>query len=185
MDEKQNATEIGTVPLTGRGGPGRGQGRKPKIDREAVQKAKTEAEERTASDLAQEISRIEHQAERVYSVAEIETKLATKLSRAVDLMMELAEGVQVQEIDKEGVPHVYTRSPDRDALKYILDRCLGRIPERADMLPKSQVESDKLPTPEELLHQVVRMLLDMHKQSQGHEPATPNVTPMQLEGSLQ
>jgi hypothetical protein len=48
----------------------------------------------------------------------------------VDRMLELADGVTVQEPGPDGEPRIYSRPPDRDAAKYLIDRILGRPTER-------------------------------------------------------
>ena len=140
MDEAQ------TPKRSNRGGARPGAGRKPTVDRAAVQELKAEAtariRQKTVKQLAKEIEAVETKYGRVYTVAEIEVKIQARLNRLLELMMELAEGVQVQEPDKEGPPRVYTRVPDKDALKYLMDRGMGRVPERIEMLPNKEGEEE-------------------------------------------
>ena len=132
MDDKQ-ATKV-----TGRGGARPGAGRKPTVNRALVEEAKAETQARlrdkSVAGLAREIEATEKQYEHVYTVAEIEIKVSRRLSRLLNLMMGLAEGVKVQETGKDGKPIVYTRLPDKDAIKYLMDRGMGRIAERLEMV---------------------------------------------------
>ena len=48
----------------------------------------------------------------------------------VDRMLELADGVTVQEPGPDGEQRIYTRPPDREAAKYLIDRILGKPTER-------------------------------------------------------
>lgn len=64
-----------------------------------------------------------------------EKRIADRLPEVVDALLELAAGVrvvddQVDDQDGDKKPAVYTRPPDRDACKYLVDRILGRPTER-------------------------------------------------------
>ena len=146
-----------------KGGARPGAGRPPKVNREAIQRAKAEAEDRATGTI---VAEIEQEADTRATIALVEAKIGTHALALVDRLVELSGGVQVQETDRRGETKIYTSPPDRDAARYLLDRFMGRIPDRAEMLPKTEGEDDraKLPTPEELLHQVVQMLLAMQRQ---------------------
>jgi hypothetical protein len=66
-------------------------------------------------------------------IAKAEKKIADKLPWLIDQMMELAEGVVVQEFDREGIPHVYQRPPDYKAIAYLADRIMGKPTERKEL----------------------------------------------------
>lgn len=61
-----------------------------------------------------------------------EKKIADKLPWVVDKMLELAEGVTVQEFGPGG-PVIYQRAPDLGALKYLADRIMGKPTERQEV----------------------------------------------------
>lgn len=62
-----------------------------------------------------------------------EKKIADKLPWLADKALELAEGVVVQEFDREGIPRVYQRPPDMGAIKYLIDRIMGKPTERQEL----------------------------------------------------
>jgi hypothetical protein len=55
-----------------------------------------------------------------------EKKIADLLPWLVDKMVELVEGVEVQETDRRGQIKVYTTPPDRQAAEYLMDRVMGK-----------------------------------------------------------
>ena len=55
-----------------------------------------------------------------------EKKIADSLLNLVDRMAELANGVSVQEISKDGEAFVYVRPPDRQAIEYLMNRIMGK-----------------------------------------------------------
>jgi len=59
-------------------------------------------------------------------VAAAEAKIRDKLPMIVDRMLELVEGVTVSERDSHGQERIYTRPPDREAGKYLMDRVMGK-----------------------------------------------------------
>lgn len=59
-------------------------------------------------------------------VASAEKRIADRLPRLIDNMFALADGVK--EINGAGA--VYTRPPDRQANEYLINRVLGKTPER-------------------------------------------------------
>lgn len=67
------------------------------------------------------------------AIARAEKKIADKLPWLVDQMLELATGVLVEELDKDGTPRVYQRPPDRQAIEYLANRIMGKPTERNDV----------------------------------------------------
>lgn len=65
-------------------------------------------------------------------IKKAEKRIADKLPWVVDKLLELGEGVVVQEIGLAG-PIVYQKPPDRDALKYLADRIMGKPTERQEI----------------------------------------------------
>jgi hypothetical protein len=69
-------------------------------------------------------------------IAKAEKKIADRLPWLIDQALELAEGVVVQEFGKDG-PRIYQRPPDINAIKYLVDRIMGKATERRELtLPK-------------------------------------------------
>lgn len=66
-------------------------------------------------------------------IAKAEKRIADKLPWLIDQAMELAEGVVVQEFDKDGTPRIYQRPPDMGAIKYLVDRIMGKPTERQEI----------------------------------------------------
>jgi hypothetical protein len=66
-------------------------------------------------------------------IAKAEKKIADRLPWLIDQMMELAEGVVVQEFDRDGIPRVYQRPPDYKAIAYLADRIMGKPTERKEI----------------------------------------------------
>lgn len=66
-------------------------------------------------------------------IAKAEKKISDKLPWLIDQMMELATGVVVQELDKDGTPRIYQRPPDRQAIEYLVNRVMGKPTERNDV----------------------------------------------------
>ena len=66
-------------------------------------------------------------------IAKAEKKIADKLPWLIDQAMELATGVVVQELDKDGTPRIYQRPPDLGAIKYLADRIMGKPTERKEL----------------------------------------------------
>lgn len=65
-------------------------------------------------------------------IRKAEKRIADKLPWVVDKLLELGEGVVVQEMGLAG-PVVYQKPPDRDALKYLADRIMGKPTERQEI----------------------------------------------------
>ena len=80
-------------------------------------------------------------------IKKAEGMIADRLPWLVDQAMELAEGVVVQERDKDGTPRIYQRPPDREAIKYLVDRIMGKPTERRDLTldkPLEEMTEDEL-----------------------------------------
>lgn len=64
-------------------------------------------------------------------IARAEGRIADRLPHLVDRMLELADGVLIEDLDEEtGVTNVYRRPPDRQAIEYLMNRIMGRPTER-------------------------------------------------------
>lgn len=61
-----------------------------------------------------------------------EAKIAEKLPWLVDKLLELAEGVEVQRIDRQGQARIYSQPPDRQAAEYLMDRVMGKSVARTE-----------------------------------------------------
>ena len=83
-------------------------------------------------------------------IAKAEKKIADKLPWLVDQALELAAGVVVQEMDATGAPRIYQKPPDREAIKYLLDRIMGKPTDRKEIVnpdkPLSEMTEDELRT---------------------------------------
>lgn len=67
-------------------------------------------------------------------IAKAEKRIADKLPMLVDKAFELAEGVLIEEYNLvTGKPQVYQKAPDLGAIKYLIDRIMGKPTERADV----------------------------------------------------
>jgi hypothetical protein len=78
--------------------------------------------------------------------------LAPELPRLIANLLKLADGVTVQEKDKDGTLDVFTQPPDREANKYLLDRLLGK--------PRESIEhsgSEGAPIPLSVEHAITRI----------------------------
>lgn len=67
------------------------------------------------------------------AIARAEARIAKNLSRYIEHMEALAEGVMVQEEPVPGVPIIYQRPPDRQANEYLINRIMGKPTERTDV----------------------------------------------------
>ena len=61
-----------------------------------------------------------------------ERQIVDKLPKLLDNMMDLANGVAVEETDAYGEKKVYERPPDRQACEYLINRIMGRPTERTE-----------------------------------------------------
>jgi hypothetical protein len=59
-------------------------------------------------------------------IATAEKRIADRLPRVIDALLDLAEGVQVEDVDSEGEKRTYSRPPDFKAASYLVDRILGK-----------------------------------------------------------
>lgn len=67
-------------------------------------------------------------------IAKAEKKIADKLPMLVDKALELAEGVLVEDINIITLERsVYQKPPDLGAIKYLLDRIMGKPTERREL----------------------------------------------------
>lgn len=65
-----------------------------------------------------------------------------KLPELLEAKFDLALGHQVLEIDKEGEERVYTKSPDGNTLRYLLDQVIGKAKENVEFT--NPQENDQL-----------------------------------------
>lgn len=65
-------------------------------------------------------------------IAKAEKRIADRLPWLIDKAMELAEGVAVERYNSAGVPMVYQLPPDMGAIKYLVDRIMGKPTERQE-----------------------------------------------------
>lgn len=66
-------------------------------------------------------------------IAKAEKRIADRLPLLIDRALELADGVTVQEVDKDGGVAVYTKPPDLKAIIYLVDRIMGKPTERQEV----------------------------------------------------
>jgi hypothetical protein len=64
----------------------------------------------------------------------VEAKISEKLPWLVDKLFELAEGVEVEEIDRKGNRRIYSTIPDRQAIEYLIDRIMGKPAQPIDVM---------------------------------------------------
>lgn len=60
-------------------------------------------------------------------------RITRRLPKFLRKLEELAEGVLVMKSNRKGEPAVYTQPPDRAALEYLVDRAMGRTPQRFEL----------------------------------------------------
>lgn len=72
-------------------------------------------------------------------IAKAEKRIADRLPFLIDQMMELAEGVVVQDVDREGGLRIYQRPPDYKAIAYLVDRIMGKPTERQEVDGESNI----------------------------------------------
>ena len=86
------------------------------------------------------------------AVKKAELYVSRKLPKYLKKLEELAMGILIMKTDREGNEAVYAQAPDRAALEYLIDRGMGRAPQRFEidantgppMLPQAWVP-DELP----------------------------------------
>lgn len=66
-------------------------------------------------------------------IAKAEKRIADRLPSLIDRALELADGVTVQEVDRDGGIVVYTKPPDLKAIIYLVDRVMGKPTERQEV----------------------------------------------------
>lgn len=66
-------------------------------------------------------------------ITRAEKRIADRLPELIDKMMELANGVLIEETNPvTGDPQVYQKPPDRQALEYLVNRIMGKPTERQE-----------------------------------------------------
>src|ERR1700721_2061392 len=71
----------------------------------------------------------------------VENKIADRLPELIDNMFALAAGVLFEDTDKKGKKRVYVIPPDRQANEYLINRIMGKVPDKGP-------ETDELEEPE-------------------------------------
>ena len=66
-------------------------------------------------------------------IARAEKVIADRLPELIDNLFDLAAGVLVQHVGKDGVVDVFERPPDRQANEYLINRIMGKPTERAEV----------------------------------------------------
>jgi hypothetical protein len=66
-------------------------------------------------------------------IARADRRIAKNLVRYIENLEQLADGVTVQETDKDGRAIVYTRPPDRVANEYLINRIMGKPIEKKEI----------------------------------------------------
>jgi hypothetical protein len=61
-------------------------------------------------------------------IAKAESRIADRLLDYLDNMEQLAAGIWMDEVDKEGERRLYLRAPDRQANEYLINRIMGKPP---------------------------------------------------------
>jgi len=64
------------------------------------------------------------------AIRKAELYVTKNLPRYLKKLEELARGVTIMKPSKRGEPTVYTTPPDRQALEYLIDRGMGKPPQR-------------------------------------------------------
>jgi hypothetical protein len=80
-------------------------------------------------------------------IQKAESMIADRLPWLVDKAMELADGVAVEKYNSMGVPQVYQLPPDMTAIKYLVDRIMGKPTERRELAlekPLEEMTEDEL-----------------------------------------
>lgn len=71
------------------------------------------------------------QVRNVRGVSQAEKRIVEKLPDLVERMLELAEGVTIQDENRKGEPVVYKKPPDRQAAEYLIDIIMKSVEKRA------------------------------------------------------
>jgi len=80
-------------------------------------------------------------------IQKAENMIADRLPWLIDKAMELADGVAVEKYNSLGVPMVYQLPPDMGAIKYLVDRIMGKPTERKELTldrPLEEMTEDEL-----------------------------------------
>lgn len=80
-------------------------------------------------------------------IAKAERKIADKLPWLIDKAMELAEGVTVEKRTAVGGFVIYQEPPDMNAIKYLVDRIMGKPTDRREHTfpkPLEEMSEDEL-----------------------------------------
>lgn len=72
-------------------------------------------------------------------IAETEREIAKKLPTLLQAIYDLAVGVYIGEEGEDGTVRVYRERPDRQALQWLLERVLGKTPERHELVALDNV----------------------------------------------
>jgi hypothetical protein len=67
------------------------------------------------------------------AIAAAEKQIRDRLPELIGNMMALADGVYVEETDKDGKKIIYLRPPDRQANEYLINRIMGKPTERQEV----------------------------------------------------
>lgn len=77
-------------------------------------------------------------------IARAEKQIVDRLPDLIGYMLELAQGVTVQEIDKDGGVNIYSRPPDRAANEYLINRIMGKPTERHETEHSGKIDVSTL-----------------------------------------
>lgn len=80
-------------------------------------------------------------------IQKAENMIADRLPWLIDKAMELADGVAVEKMTVTGIPMVYQLPPDMGAIKYLVDRIMGKATERRELTlekPLGEMTVDEL-----------------------------------------
>lgn len=81
-------------------------------------------------------------------IAKAEQRIADRLPVLIDKMLELADGVPVEDVNPvTGEVSVYKTPPDRQALIYLIDRIMGKPTQRKELSfpkPLHEMTDDEL-----------------------------------------
>lgn len=109
-------------------------------------------------------------------IAAAEQQIVDRLPDLIERMFELAEGITVQEVDKKtGGLKVYSRPPDREAARYLIDRILGKPTERQEI---SGPDGEPIELNGAALDQAARELAEWRAQQIATLSSTPSSSPI-------
>jgi hypothetical protein len=92
---------------------------------------------------------METERDRLIKKIEQEKLTDTKLGELLDTLFQLSQGVWYEKVGLDGSVRVYKTVPDKAAGEYLVDRTLGRIPNKTeltgkdgkDFIPRADVEA--------------------------------------------